>query len=83
MSKTEQRGSGIEADGQGIAETDTKAASVTLAPRPAHRRARRILTWALVAVVVALVATAGVAAGERINQPLSATTLHAGLVTHL
>lgn len=81
MSKTEQRGSGTEADGQGVAETDTKGAGVTLAPRTARRRARRILTWALVAVVVALVTTAGVAAAERINQPLSATTLHAGLAS--
>jgi serine-type D-Ala-D-Ala carboxypeptidase (penicillin-binding protein 5/6) len=72
VSETEQRGRHVEAE----------AAGVTLATRPVRGgRVRRVLTWALVAVLVALVATAGVAAAQRINQPLSATTLHAGLAS--
>ena len=42
------RASGTEADGQGIAEPDTEAASVDpTRRRPAHRRHGAILTWAL------------------------------------
>jgi serine-type D-Ala-D-Ala carboxypeptidase (penicillin-binding protein 5/6) len=59
----------------------TEGTGVRLATRPVRNRTRRVLVWALVAVSLALVALAGVAAGERINQPLSATTLDAGLAS--
>jgi serine-type D-Ala-D-Ala carboxypeptidase (penicillin-binding protein 5/6) len=63
----------------GGSRQELQGSAVRLAPRILRSRTRRILGWTLVVVLVALVATAGIAAGERINQPLSGTALHAGL----
>ncbi len=69
MSTTEHRGSAPPAQGSGV----------ELAPRPVHSRGRRVLVVTGIGLVVVAVVAAAAVAAERINQPLGATTLHAGL----